>query len=121
MNTRSIKAQFTIFVMNSMGSKNPRMDGWYVGITNNENRRKGEHNRNRGKILYWKCLDAGSMKKANEVEKYFSEKGTRNLPSINGATKDSRWVYIFKLPTVKNRGLNGAITDEILYNFIFGD
>ena len=120
MDTSSIKGQFTRFVKNTMGSETPRMNGWYSGITNNEERRKAEHNYKKGKIKYWKCVNAGTMKKANEVERYFSDKGTLNLPSLNGALVSSRWVYIFKLPDNKKMGLGGGVSKESLYNQIFG-
>ena len=123
MDTSSIKGQFTRFIKETMGSENPRLNGWYCGITNNESRRKAEHNNSKGKISNWKCIDAGSMKKANEVEAYFSSKGTRNLPNPNGAVKSSRWVYIFKLPSrnSKNYGLGGVVTDKTLYDYVFGN
>ena len=104
-----------------MGSENPRMNGWYSGITNNEERRKAEHNYKRGKIKYWKCVNAGTMKKANEVEMYFSNKGTINMPSHNGAIASSKWVYIFKLPPNKIMGLGEVINKETFYNQIFGN
>ena len=119
MDTTSIKSQFTKFVKATMGSENPRMNGWYSGITNNEQRRKAEHNSKNGKIKYWKCINAGTMKKANEVEAYFSAKGTKNLPNPNGANSSSKWVYIFKLPTSKKMGLGGPVTPSSLYSYIF--
>jgi hypothetical protein len=60
------------------------------------------------------------MKKASEVEEYFSHKGTSNLPSPNGATNSSKWVYIFKLPSGKKMGLGGVVNNKTLYNQIFG-
>jgi len=53
MDTSSIKGQFTRFIKETMGSKNPRLNGWYCGITNNENRRKAEHNYVKGKTSKW--------------------------------------------------------------------
>jgi len=119
MKTTSIKGEFTKFIKKSMSSENPRFSGWYCGITNNEERRKAQHNYARGNIKYWKSTNAGTMKKANEVERYFSEKGTINLPSPNGAKASSKWVYIFKLPVIEQIGLGGALDSESLYNQIF--
>ena len=121
MKVTGIKGEFTKFIKKSMGSESPRFSGWYCGITNNEERRKAQHNYTRGNIKYWKCVYAGTMKKANEVERYFSEKGTINLPSPNGARASSKWVYIFKLPASKQMGLGGVLDSELLYNQIFGD
>ena len=121
MKTTSIKGELTKFIKKSMGSENPRFSGWYCGITNNEERRKAQHNYNRGKIKYWKCINAGTMKNANEVERYFSEKGTANLPGPNGAKISSRWVYIFKLPTTKQMGLGGVLEPQSLYEQVFGN
>jgi len=121
MDTSSIKGQFTRFIKETMGSKNPRLNGWYCGITNNENRRKAEHNYVKGKIKHWKCINASTMKKASEVEAYFSVKGTSNLPSPNGANKSSKWVYIFKMPSNKKMGLGGVVTGSDFYNYVFGE
>ena len=119
MDASSIKGQFTKFIKEIMGTENPRMSGWYSGITNNEDRRKAEHNTKMGKIKHWKCINAGTMKKANEVEKYFSDKGTTNLPSPNGALPSSRWVYILKLPPNRKMGLGGTTDSKSLYGYIF--
>lgn len=121
MKTISIKGEFTKFIKKTMRSENPRLKGWYCGITNNENRRKAEHNYAKGKIKYWKCINASTMKKASEVEAYFSIKGTSNLPSPNGANKSSKWVYIFKMPNSKKMGLGGVVTDSDFYNYVFGE
>lgn len=113
MQPKDIKAQFTKHIKNSMKSQNPKLGLWYAGITNSTKRRKAEHLNKKGDIEYWKCIDAETLNKANEVEAYFSEKGTRNAPSKNGAKNTSKYVYIFKLPTQKSTGLNGpGITIE---------
>jgi len=98
MDTSSIKGQFTRFIKETMGSKNPRLNGWYCGITNNENRRKAEHNYVKGKIKHWKCINASTMKK----------------------NKSSKWVYIFKMPSNKKMGLGGVLDTQSLFNQVFG-
>lgn len=123
METRAIKSELTKFVRATMGSRNPRMNGWYAGITNNELRRRAEHSKTNGKILYWKCINAGTMKKANEVEAYFTGKGTLNMSHPQGAKATSRWVYIFKLAP-KPRGMNGLanpLDSKSVYDYIFGE
>lgn len=122
METRAIKGQLTKFVKATMRSENPRFNGWYAGITNNEKRRRGEHSKKNGKIEHWKCINTGSMKKANEVEAFFSEKGTINMRSPQGANSSSKWVYIFKLSKSKDlKGLGGFLTNEDLYEYVFGE
>jgi len=119
MKSNAIKAQFTKHIKESMGSEKPRLNNWYVGITNDTNRRKAQHKSEKGVIKYWKSIDAGSLKEANEVERYFSEKGTSNLPTINGAKASSKFAYIFKLPNKKHTGLNGVYFENI-HDLVFG-
>ncbi|TVZ51234.1 MULTISPECIES: hypothetical protein [Flavobacteriaceae] len=123
METRAIKSELTKFVKKTMGSKNPRFNGWYAGITNNEKRRKAEHSVRNGKILHWKCINAGTMMKANEVEAFFSTRGTLNMKQPQGANIASKWVYIFKLAP-KPRGMNGLagpLDSKSVYDYIFGE
>ena len=119
MTTTAIKTQITKHIKASMNSEKPRLSGWYVGITNSLNRRKAEHKIQALGIKFWKTFDAESMKNANEVEAYFSNKGTANRPSPNGAIKSSKFVYVFKKPISKNTGLNAPITDEDFINLLF--
>jgi len=114
MNSTAIKGQFTRYVKTKMGSENPHFNRWYVGITNNEQRRKIEHQSNYGSLKYWKCIKANNVNEANQVEEYFSLiKGTSNLPFRNGAAKNSSWVYIFKKPTESQYiGINGITYEE---------
>ncbi len=120
MTTKGIKSEFTKHIKKSMGSENPRLNNWDVGITNIEQRRKAEHQNKLGKIKYWKCLNAGALNSANEIEVYFNSKGTTNLPFKNGAIKKSKLVYIFKLPARKKAGLNGAFIENSILEEIFG-
>ena len=91
MNKVSIKSEITKHFSKSMNSEKPRLDSWYVGITNDTKRRKGEHRVNVLGLKYWKTFDAETMENANEIESYFSKKGTINLPSKNGANS---FIYV---------------------------
>lgn len=65
---------------------------WTIGITNDPERRKTEH-RNEGKnIQYWKDWKADTETIAQNVEKYFLDKGMKG--GIGGGD-DSTFVYIF--------------------------
>lgn len=119
MTATAIKSQITKHIKSSMGSEKPRLKNWYVGITNNTERRKAEHRVNVLGLEYWQTFEAENMGKANEVEAYFSNKGTVNKPSKNGANKNSKFVYVFKKPTSRPMGLNGAFTDKNLIDQLF--
>lgn len=123
MNTVSLKGQMTKHIKKSMGSKNPKLQYWYCGITNNEQRRKIEHSRLLPLLSYWKCLKADNIIEANEVELYFHNKGTSNRGSKNGARLSSVYVYVFRhsnLPFIKGLGLPGIQTFEDVLNELFG-
>jgi len=119
MKTAAIKSQITKHIKSSMGSDNPRLINWYVGITNDTDRRKAQHKINNLGLKYWKTFEAENMEKANEVEAYFSKKGTINRPSKNGAKRNSKFVYVFKKPTSRPMGLNGPFTDRNLLDLLF--
>lgn len=119
MTTSSIKSQITKHIKSSMGTDNPRMNLWYVGITNDENRRKAEHNYKFIGIKYWKSFLTKSMEEANSIEQYFHKKGTINKPSKYGAIGTSKIVYVFKKPSFKSKGLNGAFTFNSILNELF--
>jgi hypothetical protein len=72
---------------------------WYSGITKHENgKRLKEHLYSNPEYagLYFKQLDVGTMPQANQVERYFSELGTKNKPESRGAREDSIYAYVFK-------------------------
>ena len=119
MEAKLIKTKITNHIKKSMGSKNPILKKWYVGITNDEKRRNAEHRTRLIDIKHWKCFDAETLLNANQIEAYFSELGTSNLPSKNGANKTSTYVYVFKKPFTKPSGLNGAFTDKNIIDFLF--
>lgn len=119
MTTSGIKSQITKHIKLSMGTDRPRMSLWYVGITNNENRRNAEHNNKNIGIKFWKSFTAKSMHDANVVEKYFHEKGTSNMPFKNGAIESSKVVYVFKIPNSKPKGLKGTFNMNNILNELF--
>jgi len=119
MSTTSIKSQITKHIKSSMGSEKPRLNNWYVGITNNLDRRKAEHNKKTLDIKFWKTFDAKTMKDANVIEAYFNTKGTINQSYKGGAIKTSKYVYVFKKPISKPQGLNGAFTNRNLISQLF--
>ena len=119
METSSIKSQITKHIRATMKSENPRLHLWYVGITNYERRRMAEHNAEKGLVKYWKCFNAETVDKANEVERYFHTKGTRNSASRGGAIRNSIYVYVFKWPTSKPAGLNGLLSEKNLLDQLF--
>lgn len=119
MNKNYIKAQITKHIKKSMNSQRPRLGAWYVGITNDAKRRKAEHRIGVLKYKYWKVFNAKTMEEANEIEAYFSKKGTINRPSKNGANESSTCVYIFRKPNDKPMGLNGVFTDKNIIEDLF--
>jgi hypothetical protein len=119
MNKTAIKSEITKHILKSMGSQQPRLSSWYVGITNDIDRRKAEHKINTLELKFWKTFDAETMDYANEIESYFSKKGTINRPSKNGANKFSRYVYVFRKPTSKPKGLNGPFTIDNIIEKLF--
>lgn len=119
MKKTAIKSKITKHIRKSMGSSNPRMNTWYVGITNNTKRRRAEHKVGELGLRFWKTFDAETMENANDIESYFSEKGTINRPSKNGANKSSKFVYVFRKPTSKPTGLNGPFTINNIIDNLF--
>lgn len=119
MTISSIKSQITKHIKASMGTEKPQMNLWYVGITNNEKRRKAEHNYKFLGIKHWKSFTTKSMNDANSIEQYFHEKGTSNKPSKYGAIGTSKIVYVFKKPSSKPQGLNGPFTEKNLFEQLF--
>lgn len=80
---------------------NTPLSRWYVGISNNPNRRMSEHQQEYGMdIRNYVVYYAYTKKIASQVEDYFSKKGTSNATGPRGATEDSRWVYVYKIPFI---------------------
>lgn len=61
---------------------------WTIGITNNVERRKGEHDDPK----YWRDWKADSEKDARDIEKYFQDKG---MKGDTGGGDNPTYVYIF--------------------------
>lgn len=119
MNSTAIKSEITKHIKKSMNSSEPRLNTWYVGITNDTKRRKAEHKVDKLGLKFWKTFDAETMENANEIESYFSKKGTINRPSKNGANKFSKFVYVVRKPNSKPTGLNGPFTDKNIIDQLF--
>ncbi len=68
---------------------------WYVGITNDTDRRLfQEHNVSEENDI-WIRKNAGTLSKAEKIERYFTEElGTDGAPG--GAENDSIYVYAYK-------------------------
>lgn len=68
---------------------------YYIGITNDIDRRLfGEHNVSR-KYGWWIYCDAINKDHAQAVEKYFLEKGMKG--DTGGGSSDSVYVYCYKI------------------------
>lgn len=65
---------------------------WTIGITNDPDRRKGEHESDGKNVTYWKHWKADSEKIAREVETYFLDKG---MKGGGGGGNTPTWVYVF--------------------------
>lgn len=69
---------------------------WYVGVTNDTDRRRLAHERNRGRELptfqAWKVRTA---RQAAELERRFLAQGMRG--SGGGWSRDSCYVYVYKI------------------------
>ena len=65
---------------------------WTIGITNNESRRKQEHDDAGKSIKHWQSWETDSSDDAHYIEKYFLDKG---MKGGSGGTDDPNRVYIF--------------------------
>jgi len=61
---------------------------WTIGVTDDANRRKGEH----GNPKYWKQWNPDSETAARNVEKFFLNKG---MKGGTGGPGKANYVYIF--------------------------
>ena len=89
-----IKENSTFFVM---------YENWYCGITKypDDTRLKQHINKKNIEGLFFNIWETDSVEDANEIEVYFSDKGTINSPSKAGAKKNSKYVYVYKSsPTI---------------------
>lgn len=65
---------------------------WRVGVTNDANRRKQEHNNKGTDIRFWNSWPADSVDVALQVERYFHKHGMKGDP---GGGKRPNLVYIY--------------------------
>ena len=79
-----------------------RYRNWYVGVTNDFDRRMQAHTRQRGRTIQvhkaWKLRRAED---AAAVEKNFLDRGMRGAGG--GWAADSRWVYVYKVRGWRSR------------------
>ncbi|MFK8377546.1 hypothetical protein [Capnocytophaga canimorsus] len=113
----SIKALFTKHIK----EYSENFSDWYCGITNSEKRRNSEHLRKYKKIYDWKCYTVKNVEEANEIEKYFNEKGTLNASNMGHTTIKTNKVYIFRLDqkTKKQHGLGMPVNIDGILNIFF--
>lgn len=117
---RSIKTAFTRYINTNGDKRKTNIFGdWYCGITNNLNIRNAQHKKTRGDIKHWTALKAKSKSDANEIESYYSDKGTVNSPNIAGAKTNSSFVYIFKMPSSRPKGLAGPFSINNYIDWLF--
>ena len=117
---QSIKSTFTKYI-NTNGDKrksNINSD-WYCGITNNLNIRNVQHKKTHGEIKLWIGLKAKNKLEANVIESYFNSKGTLNSSNIAGAKSNSSFVYLFKIPNTKPKGLAGPLSLKNYMDWLF--
>ena len=76
--------------VNSTKSKNYSI--WTIGITNDPERRKNEHEANGHNTKFWKYWKAESETDAREIEKHFQGKG---MKGGGGGGENPTYVYIF--------------------------
>ena len=69
-------------------AKSKKYSIWTVGITNNLERRKGEHDNPK----YWTGWKADSERDARDIEKHFIDKG---MKGDTGGGDNPTFVYIF--------------------------
>ena len=83
---------------------------WYVGITNNVNLRKIQHQKGKNiPALHFKSWNAESKNNAIVIEKYFHDLGMKDKSSVGGARESTTYVYVFKIRT--------NIADDLAYIF----
>ncbi len=68
------------------------LDIWYIGVTNDCTRRKGEHEAEGKSCKYWRDWEADTEKIARDVETYFISKGMKG--GIGGGEHPT-YVYVF--------------------------
>lgn len=72
-------------------SKKVDYEIWTIGITNNPERRKGEHGKEHN-VKYWRDWKADSENDAREIENHFQDK---RVKGGGGGGENPTYVYIF--------------------------
>ena len=72
--------------------KTPSFSAWIIGITNDTERRKGEHENDGKNTKYWRDWKADSEEEARDIEKHFKDK---DMKGDTGGGKTPIFVYIF--------------------------
>jgi len=71
---------------------------WYIGVTNNPNVRKAQHeNQKQLTALHFQFWEADTKENALEVELYFHELGMLDKHGQGGIRNSSTVVYVFKI------------------------
>lgn len=65
---------------------------WTIGITNDPERRKNEHENEGKNVKYWSHWTADSESIARKVEQHFLDKG---MKGGGGGGENPRYVYVF--------------------------
>lgn len=65
---------------------------WTIGITNDPDRRRKEHEADKKDTKYWKEWKADSERDARDIEKHFKDKG---MGGDTGGGDNPTYVYIF--------------------------
>lgn len=97
MNAHSIKDEIKKKVEHTtIGGKHPPLSEkyghWYIGVTKDPDRRKGEHDENGEDVSLWRSWPADTVTIARDVEEYFQNLGMRGG---GGGGTNPNYVYIF--------------------------
>jgi hypothetical protein len=68
---------------------------WTVGISNDPDRRKQEHINDGDDVTYWREWLSDSLSDAQEIEKYFIDKGCKGGTGGNLSAYKNTYVYIY--------------------------
>jgi hypothetical protein len=74
-------------------AKTPDYTAWTIGVTDNPERRKAEHDAEGKNTKYWKDWKADSETIARNVEQYFLDK--KKMKGGTGGGDNPTFVYIF--------------------------
>lgn len=69
-----------------------RYSSWTIGVTDQPNERKQQHERDGKNVSYWHQWDASTELVARRIERYFGDKGCRGA---GGGPGNANYVYIF--------------------------